>query len=91
MEFLIRLRRCVNCYGQRLTISRAALTCSFTDLDNSRNSSQPPPVQAFWEALSLPSGDLGPVDCVQGFQVRIKAACRALRSGVQGVAMLVLQ
>jgi hypothetical protein len=39
----------------------------------------------------LPSGVRGPLACFHGFQVRISAACRALRSGVQVVAMLTLQ
>lgn len=40
---------------------------------------------------ALPSADCGPVDRSHGFQVRIIAACRALRSAVQPFAMVCLQ
>ena len=77
--------------GMASTRSRAALTSAFTMRDNSRIFSQCPPVQALRDALALPSGVRGPLACFHGFQVRISAACRALRSGVQVVAMLMLQ
>lgn len=48
----------------------------------SRNFARCPPRQGFIEAFSLPSGDLGPVDCSQGLQVRISSDCRWRRSGV---------
>ena len=73
------------------TRARPALTSAFTIRDSSRISNQCPPVQALRDALALPSGVRGPLDCFHGFQVRISAACRALRSGVQVVAMLMLQ
>ena len=76
---------------QRSTRSREARTSALTSLESSRNFFQYPPVHALRDALALPSGVFGPVDCSHGFQVRINAACRALRSGVQEVAMLMLQ
>lgn len=73
------------------TSSRASRISAFTRRDNSRIFSQCPPDQALRDALALPSGVRGPLACFHGFQVRISAACRALRSGVQVVAMLMLQ
>ena len=73
------------------TRSRPALTSAFTRRDSSRSIFQCPPRQAFLDALALPSGVRGPVACCHGFQVRISAACRDLRSGVQLDAMLLLQ
>ena len=78
-------------YRQLLTSSRAARTSAFTILDSSRNCARWPPVQAFLLTRCLPSCDLGPVDLAHGCHVRINSACRALRSGVQVVAMICLQ
>ena len=78
-------------YRQLLTSSREARTCSFTILVNSRSCALWPPVQAFLLTRCLPSGDLGQVDLAHGCRVRINSACRALRSGVQVVAMICLQ
>jgi hypothetical protein len=36
-----------------------------------------------WRERFLPAAVRGPVDCAQGCQLRIAAACRARRSGVQ--------
>ena len=71
--------------------SRDWRNSSFTILRMARSSNQCPPFQAFRAALALPSGLRGPVDRSHGFQRWINAACRALRSGAQGVGMLVLQ
>ena len=78
-------------YRQRLTSSRDARTCSLTILVSSRISAQWPPVQAFLLTRRLPASDLGPVDLAHGCHVRISSACRALRSGVQVVAMICIQ
>ena len=69
-------------YQQLLTSSRACLTCSLTILVSSRSCPRCPPVQALRLTRSLPSGDLGPVDCFHGFHNLIDSACLALRSGV---------
>ena len=76
---------------QLLTSSRDARACSLISLDNSRSCARWPPVQAFLLTRCLPSGVLGPVDLAHGCHVRINSACRALRSGVQVVAMICLQ
>ena len=78
-------------YRQLLTSSREARTCSLISLDSSRSCARWPPVQAFLLTRCLPSGDFGPVDLAHGCHVRINSACRALRSGVQVVAMICLQ
>ena len=46
---------------------------------------------ALRDAAAFPSMDVGPVDFSHGFQLRISSACRALRSGVQPFAMMLLQ
>lgn len=58
---------------------------------SSRNSVRGPPFQAFLPAMALPSLVRGPVDFSHGRQVRTSDDCQALRSGVQEVAMLLLQ
>ena len=78
-------------YRQLDTSSRDSRTCSLTILDSSRSSARWPPFQALRLTRSLPSSDLGPVDLAHGFHCLINSACRALRSGVQVVVMLVLQ
>lgn len=50
-----------------------------------------PPLKALCRVVDLPSGMVGPVDCAHGFHVRISAACRARRSGVQPFAIVGLQ
>ena len=78
-------------YRQRLTSSRDARTSALTSLDSSRSCTRWPPVQALRRTRCLPSVDRGPVDLAHGFHCLINSACRALRSGVQVVAMLGLQ
>lgn len=46
------------------------------------------PRRTFFEDSVLPPGVLGPVERVQGFHERIKAACRAFLSSVQPLAMI---
>jgi hypothetical protein len=77
--------------GMASTSSRAARISSFTARVSSRRISQWPPRQALTAALVLPSAVRGPVDRSQGLQAWIAAACLALRSGVQPVAMRGLQ
>ena len=76
---------------QSATSSRASSISALTILASSRSFSQCPPVQALRDALHLPSGVRGPLDCSHGFQVRISADCLARRSELQFVAMLMLQ
>lgn len=64
---------------------------SFSILANSRSNDRVPPLYAFRETAALPSADLGPVDLSQGCHCRISADCRARRSGVQPLPMLLLQ
>ena len=78
-------------YQQLFTSSRACLTCSLTILVSSRSCARWPPVQALRLTRSLPSGDLGPVDCFHGFHSLINSACLALRSNVHPLTMICLQ
>lgn len=78
-------------YWHPETSSRACRHSALTSLANSRSMAQCPPVQALRDALHLPSGVRGPLDCSHGFQVRICADCLARRSELQCVAMLMLQ
>ena len=78
-------------YRHLETSSRDARTSALTSLGSSRSCARWPPVQAFLLTRCLPLGDLGPVDLAHGCHVRIRSACRALRSGVQVVAMICLQ
>jgi hypothetical protein len=78
-------------YWHLETSSRDARTSALTILVSSRSCARWPPVQAFLLTRCLPSGDLGPVDLAHGIHCLINSACRALRSGVQVVAMICLQ
>jgi hypothetical protein len=78
-------------YLQLETSSRDTRTSALTSLVSSRSCARWPPVQALRPTRCLPSGDLGPVDLAHGFHCLINSACRALRSGVQVVAMICLQ
>lgn len=49
------------------------------------------PLSALRATLALPAALVGPVDRSHGLQRLMASACRCLRSGVQGVAMLRLQ
>lgn len=49
------------------------------------------PLSALRADRALPWALRGPVDCAHGLQVLISAACRARRSGVQPLAMVLLQ
>lgn len=70
---------------------RISASSAFSALDSASSCARCPPCQALRDTLALPSGVLGPVDCSHGLQRLICSACRCLRSGVQGVAMLRLQ
>ena len=78
-------------YPQLLPSSRACLTCSLTILVSSRSCARWPPVQALRPTRSLPSTDLGPVDCFHGFHSLIDSACLALRSNDHPLTMICLQ
>jgi hypothetical protein len=80
----------------RTSRSRCRRSRSFTVAFSTRRFSRStfkadPPLSLFADDLALPSGVLGPVADFHGFHVWISSACRTLRSGVQVVAMLVLQ
>lgn len=75
----------------RHSASRCFLSIELVILRSSRNSTNKPSLNALREALALPSAVLGPVDFSHGLQLRISAACRARRSDVQPLPMLLLQ
>lgn len=75
----------------RRSRSRCRRNASFMSLITSRAKRQSPPLNPLRAVMALPSTVRGPVDRSHGFQVRINAACRARRSGVQPFAIAPLQ
>lgn len=71
--------------------SRCARSAAFSSRASSRSRSRYAPLKGLRAARALPSSVRGPVDFSQGFHSRISAACRARRSGVQPLPMLLLQ
>ena len=90
-----------NLYGNPLSASvvlpasysrpRCSRSIAFTAFLSVRSSAPCPPLKALPADAALPAVVVGPVEHFHGHQVRISAACRARRSGVQVVAMLHLQ
>ena len=69
----------IETYLIRFSVAR----CSHNSRPSSRNIGRTPPLNALRAARALPASVLGPVDCSHGRQLRISAACRALRSEFQ--------
>ena len=66
----------------RSVSSRASRISAFTMRDNSRSICRCLPLQAFLDAVALPSGERGPVERSHGFHTWISNACCARCSGV---------
>lgn len=77
--------------GRRLDAASSVWRFPASAWASSRSAARVPPCHALREAVALPSALRGPVDRSHGHHCLIRAACRALRSGVQPFAMSVIQ
>ena len=79
-------------YGRAILLnSRISASAWRSSMFRARSCWRTLPLSALRATLALPAALVGPVDRSHGLQRLMASACRCLRSGVQGVAMLRLQ